>query len=67
MRTVKRAFAIVVVVAVAITITMSDHPWPESMRKRGRDDEEGELDGVANGPLGFTEHRNVSNVRYDML
>ncbi|KAK5633285.1 hypothetical protein RRF57_008999 [Xylaria bambusicola] len=37
---------------------MSDHPWPESMRKRGRDDEEGELDGVANSPLGFTEHRN---------
>ncbi|KAJ3554553.1 hypothetical protein NPX13_g10583 [Xylaria arbuscula] len=37
---------------------MSDHPWPESMRKRGRDDEEWEIDGVANGPLGFTEHRN---------
>ncbi|KAI1427804.1 hypothetical protein F5Y12DRAFT_119413 [Xylaria sp. FL1777] len=37
---------------------MSDHQWPEAMRKRGRDDEEAELDNAANGPLGFTEHRN---------
>ncbi|GAW17539.1 hypothetical protein ANO14919_069970 [Xylariales sp. No.14919] len=37
---------------------MMDHQWPEPMRKRGRDEEEGELDGAANSPLGFTEHRN---------
>ncbi|KAI1108740.1 hypothetical protein F5Y14DRAFT_61727 [Nemania sp. NC0429] len=39
---------------------MSDHhhhhQWPEAMRKRARDDEEEEA--AANGPLGFTEHRN---------
>ncbi|GAP91465.1 putative DNA polymerase III subunits gamma and tau-like protein [Rosellinia necatrix] len=34
---------------------MSDHQWPEAMRKRARDEED---DGAANGPLGFTEHRN---------
>ncbi|KAJ2980895.1 hypothetical protein NUW58_g6824 [Xylaria curta] len=34
---------------------MSDHPWPEAMRKRPRDDEE---DVAANSLLGFTEHRN---------
>ncbi|KAI8628519.1 hypothetical protein F5Y19DRAFT_476500 [Xylariaceae sp. FL1651] len=37
---------------------MSDHQWPEAARKRGREDEEVELDGSTNGPLGFTEHRN---------
>ncbi|KAI0467581.1 hypothetical protein F4859DRAFT_525241 [Xylaria cf. heliscus] len=34
---------------------MSDHQWPESMRKRLRE-EEG--DGAANAQIGFTEHRN---------
>ncbi|KAI1278169.1 hypothetical protein F5Y07DRAFT_68033 [Xylaria sp. FL0933] len=37
---------------------MSEHQWPEALRKRGRDEEEAELDGAANGPQGFTEHRN---------
>ncbi|KAI8944070.1 hypothetical protein F4801DRAFT_585818 [Xylaria longipes] len=34
---------------------MSDHQWPESMRKRLREEEQ---DGAANARLGFTEHRN---------
>ncbi|KAI1735658.1 hypothetical protein F4680DRAFT_299675 [Xylaria scruposa] len=34
---------------------MSEHQWPESMRKRVREEEE---DGAANARLGFTEHRN---------
>ncbi|KAI0454139.1 hypothetical protein F5B21DRAFT_504629 [Xylaria acuta] len=33
---------------------MSDHQWPESMRKRVREEE----DGAASARLGFTEHRN---------
>ncbi|KAI0969485.1 hypothetical protein F4678DRAFT_473713 [Xylaria arbuscula] len=35
-----------------------DHQWPEAMRKRGREEEEAELDGAVNGLQGFTEHRN---------
>ncbi|KAI0155211.1 hypothetical protein GGR57DRAFT_92196 [Xylariaceae sp. FL1272] len=37
---------------------MSEHQWPESARKRARDDDEIEADIAANSPLGFTEHRN---------
>ncbi|TGJ86576.1 hypothetical protein E0Z10_g2201 [Xylaria hypoxylon] len=42
---------------------MLDHQWPEAMRKRARDEEEGELDGAAISPLGFTEHRNSLPLR----
>jgi hypothetical protein len=33
---------------------MSDHQWPEAMRKRAREEEEDNVNGL----LGFTEHRN---------
>jgi hypothetical protein len=37
-----------------------NHHWPESNRKRLREEE----DEAMNGTLGFTEHRNVSELAH---